>query len=89
MSTTFGILRIELDEDKIFDEDGNIYPYIDEDYCFTEVFFRGSYSFWISELAKDITYDTKVYPLDNSAQGIYTIGDCLQCLLEQEKNDRV
>ena len=85
MSTTFGILREGLEEDKIFDEDGNIYPYINEDYCFTVVFFRGCYSCWEKDLASRLPNDTKVYPLDNSAQGIYTIGDCKKHL-EKEKN---
>ena len=85
MSTTFGILNIGLDEDKIFDEDGEIYPYIDEDYCFIAVFFRGSYGRWLLDLASHLPDDAKVYPLDNSAQGIYTIGDCKKHL-EKEKN---
>ena len=89
MSTVFGILNKGLEEDKIFDKDGDIYPYINEDYCFTEVFFRGGYSYWVLELARHLPDETKVYPLTNSAQGIYTIGDCVQCLLEQEKNGRV
>jgi len=88
MSTTFAILRDELDEDKIFDEDGDMYPYINEDYCFTAVFFRGGYNRWLLELASHLPNETKVYPLDNSAQGIYTIGDCKKAL-EEEKNDRV
>ena len=88
MSTTFAILRDELDEDKIFDKDGDIYPYIDEDYCFTSVFLRGGYNRWLLELASRLPNETKVYPLDNSAQGIYTIGDCKKSL-EKEENDRV
>jgi hypothetical protein len=80
MSTTFGILKKELEHDKIFDEDGNIYPYINENYCFTEVFYRGPYNRWSSELASHLPDDIKVYPLDNSAQGIYTIGDCRKSL---------
>ena len=85
MSTTFGILREGLEEDKIFDEDGNIYPYIDEYYCFKSVYYRGGYSQWENDLASELPDDTKVYPLDNSAQGIYTIGDCKKHL-EKEKN---
>ena len=76
MSTVFGILKKGLEPDKIIDENGEIYPYINKDYCFTEVFFRGGYSYWVLELSRHITYETKVYPLTNSAQGIYTIGDC-------------
>ncbi len=83
MSTTFGILKEGLEEDKIFDKDGNIYPYIDEDYCFTVVFYRGGDSRWILDLASHLPNETKVYPLDNSAQGIYTIGDCRKHLLEE------
>ena len=84
MSTIFGILRDGLDENKIFDENGEIYPYIDEDYCFTVVFFRGGYNRWILDLASHLPDETKVYPLDNSAQGIYTIGDCKKVLVEEE-----
>jgi len=85
MSTTFGVLKKEIDESKIFDEDGNLFPYIDEDYCFIEVFFRGGNNHWLIELANNLPDDTKVYPLTNSAQGIYTIGDCKKAL-EEEKN---
>ena len=85
MSTTFGILNDGLEHDKIFDESGDLFPYIDEDYCFREVFFRGGYSYWISDLASHLPDNIKVYPLDNSAQGIYNVGDCRK-LLEEEKN---
>ena len=86
MSTTFGILRDELDEDKIFDENGEVYSYINEDYCFIEVFFRGGYSYWLHHLASEFFDDKKVYPLTNSAQGIYTIGDCRKHLEEEKIN---
>lgn len=40
-----------------------------------EVAFRSSYIRWINDLAKILSNDTPVIPLDNSAQGIFTIGD--------------
>ncbi len=88
MSTVFGILKEGLDITKIVDENGEVYPYIDLDYCFTEVFFRGGYSYWVREFAGELPDEIKVYPLDNSAQGIYTIGDCRKHL-EEEYNGRV
>ena len=74
MSTLFGIpireVNIELgDEHGVFD-------YISEDF-FQDVAFRnnrGKIS-WIMALADELPDDTKVYALDNSQQGIYTIGD--------------
>jgi len=72
MSTTFGISRLgkiyENDEDDFILEDG------DE---MVEVAFRGNRTGirWSNSVAHLLPDETKVYPLDNSAQGIYTIGD--------------
>jgi hypothetical protein len=74
MSTLFGIpireVNIELgDENGIFD-------YISEDF-FQDVAFRDNKGKlrWVMALADELPDDTKVYALDNSQQGIYTIGD--------------
>jgi hypothetical protein len=73
MSTTFGIPKEPIDIE-LGDADG-IYYYINQD-IFEKVFFR-SYgnSRWLNDLAKSLPDETKVYALDNSQQGIYTIGD--------------
>lgn len=78
MSTKFGVHklndRIELVDDQLPDEylEGDIR---EED--FIEVAIRGNSGWivWIKELAEFLPDDLRVYPLDNSAQGIYTIGD--------------
>jgi len=61
MSTTFGIKIPSL-----FDEN---------EFEIVEVAFRSSYVRWTSAIARALPDDTPVIPLDNSAQGIYTIGD--------------
>jgi predicted transport protein len=74
MSTKFGIPSREIDIE-LGDENG-IFDYISEDF-FQDVAFRnnrGKIS-WIMALADELPDDTKVYALDNSQQGIYTIGD--------------
>jgi hypothetical protein len=40
----------------------------------------------LDELGNYIPNETKVYPLGNSAQGIYTIGDCRKALEERKIN---
>ncbi len=40
-----------------------------------EVAFRSAYVRWENPLAQLLPDDLEVIPLDNSAQGIYTIGD--------------
>lgn len=73
MSTTFGIPRKPI-EIELGDEDGVFY-YIDTD-IFEKVWFRSmGRSRWLSDLAKSLPDDTRVYALDNSQQGIFTIGD--------------
>lgn len=72
MSTKFGIakngIKAELDK---YDE--MAFDFFEED--FIEVAFRSNGIRWANELAEFLPDDLKVYPLDNSAQGIYTIGD--------------
>lgn len=73
MSTTFGINKrkkfILLENDCLPDSEKR------ENYI--EIAFRGNGSGlrWKNELAPLMPDDVPVYPLDNSAQGIYTIGD--------------
>lgn len=71
MSTTFGIYRhpgsIELIDDCL--------PQKYEDEDFTVVARRSNGMRWEGLVAALLPDDTKVYPLDNSAQGVYTIGD--------------
>ena len=89
MSTTFGVYKresaIELEDDMLpisfFEDDDTI------DEMFIKVAFRGNYNAttrWKNDLAPFLSDDTKIYPLDNSAQGIYTIGDFRKLLNEQE-----
>jgi len=40
-----------------------------------EVAFRTQYMRWLNPLAHLLNNDIKVIPLDNTAQGIHTIGD--------------
>lgn len=61
MSTTFGVKVPSLYDEGEFEE--------------IEVAFRSSYVRWEHPLAQLLPDDLKVIPLDNSAQGIYTIGD--------------
>lgn len=84
MSTIFSIFRIPV----VTDSYGNINSnYSDNDY--TEVAYRDSHGiiwkspFDISEFAlKD---SVPVYPLDNTAQGIYTVGDIKKAIKKQLK----
>jgi hypothetical protein len=84
MSTTFGVLKKYVEHDKIVDEDGDILWYISED-AFEPMFFRSMYKsrwlHWSGQYADD---NVRVYALDNTQQGIYTIKDCRE-LLEKEK----
>lgn len=73
MSTVFGINKnkvdIQLVDDCLPDK------FIDDD--FIEIAFRGNHTgfHWKNDLCEFLPNSLKVYPLDNSAQGIYTIGD--------------
>ena len=74
MSTTFGLPQRQVDLDKLVDEDGDLLDYIDSSF-FEPVFFRGSNSRWINPLAKMLPDDIRVFAMDNTQQGIFTIGD--------------
>ncbi len=77
MSTTFGILKIDkkielINGEMPFDKDGNS-DWNEED--FIPVAFRSNTIYWINELGPFLPDNLKVYPLDNTAQGIYFISD--------------
>jgi hypothetical protein len=83
MSTTFGIPQRQVELNKLVDEDGEIYDYIDTSF-FLDVFFRGNHSRWLNPLSSRLPDDTRIFPLDNTSQGIYTIGDARKFLKEKE-----
>jgi len=85
MSTTFGIPKEPIDIE-LGDADG-IYYYINPD-IFEKVFFRTmNNSRWLNDLAKSLPNETKVYALDNSQQGVYTIGDIKQLMKNGKSNN--
>lgn len=86
MSTQFGILRENVEHEKLVDEDGDLLFYISHT-IFEPVFFRGSNSRWLNELGALLPNDTKVYAIDNTQQNIYTIGDCKKLLEKQKLTD--
>lgn len=49
-----------------------------------EIAFRTHYIRWLNPIAHLLPDDIKVIPLDNSAQGIYTIGDIKKAISENE-----
>lgn len=61
MSTTFGVKVPSIYDEEEFEE--------------VEIAFRSRYVRWTNPLAQLLPDDLEVIPLDNSAQGIYTIGD--------------
>ena len=84
MSTTFGVLKEYIEHDKLVDEDGDLLWYISED-AFEPVFFRSMRnSRWLSVLGQHADDTIRVYALDNTQQGVYTIKDCKE-LLKREK----
>jgi hypothetical protein len=85
MSTTFGVLKQYIDHNKIVDEDGDLLWYISED-AFEPVFFRSMRnSRWLNVLGKHSDDNIRVYALDNTNQGIFTIKDCKELLEKQTK----
>ena len=85
MSTTFGIPKQPI-EIELGDADG-IFYYINP-HIFEKVFFRSSgNSRWLNDSAKSLPDETKVYALDNTQQGVYTIRDIKQLMKYAESND--
>jgi Tfp pilus assembly protein PilN len=85
MSTTFGIPKEPIDIE-LGDADG-IFYYINPD-IFEKVFFRTMYnSRWLNDLAKSLPEETKVYALDNTQQGVYTISDIKQLMKNGKSNN--
>ncbi len=65
MSTTFGIEIASLDDEEKLEA--------------IEIAFRSSsYIRWINPLGPALDPDTPVVAIDNSPQGIYTVGDIIQ-----------
>lgn len=71
MSTTFGV--------KVPDR------FNEGEYEIVEVAFRSSYIRWIDTISQLLPDNMEVIALDNTAQGIYTIGDIREAIKEQEK----
>lgn len=71
MSTIFGVRNPEYNPE---DEDSG-----EEE--FFEVAFRSSYWIWRNPLAQLLPDDMPVYPLDETTQGIKTIGDIKKDML--------
>jgi len=76
MSTIFGILKSG--NDIILEDDFLPDGYKDEDFEIVAFRGNGGVMSWQNEIAKFLPSSMKVYPLDNSAQGIYTIGDIIR-----------
>jgi hypothetical protein len=81
MSTTFGISKLKQDIELV--DDCLTEQWEDDD--FIEVAFRGNGTGirWTNDLVEFLPDDLKVYPLDNSAQGIYSIGDIREEIFKQ------
>ena len=87
MSTTFGIPQRKVSIDNLCDDQGNLLDYIDPSF-FEKIFYRGNGGLgtrWLNNIARLLPDDTRVYPLDNSAQGIFTIGDIKEALKEKDE----
>ena len=85
MSTTFGIPQRQVELTRLIDEDGDLHDYIDTSF-FEKVFFRSMHnSRWMNSLANRLPDNTLVFPLDNTAQGIYTIGDIKKYLKTEDE----
>jgi hypothetical protein len=85
MSTKFGILTEQVDHEKLVDEDGDLLDYISHG-IFEPVFHRGQNSRWLNSIGPYLSDNTRVYALDNTQQGIFTIGDIKKFMKEYETN---
>ena len=87
MSTTFGIPQRQVELNILVNEFGDLHDYIDTSF-FDKVFFRSmNNSRWLNPLADKLPDNTLVFPLDNDAQGVYTIGDIKQLLNKQNETN--
>jgi len=87
MSTTFGIPQRQVELSILVDEFGDLHDYINTSF-FDKVFFRSmNNSRWLNPLADKLPDNTPVFPLDNTAQGIYTIGDIKQLLNKENETN--
>jgi len=84
MSTKFGILTQNIEHEKLVDEDGDLLYYISRS-IFEPIFFRGINTRWLSASGEYLPNDMKVYALDNTQQGIFTIKDCKELLKRETK----
>jgi len=82
MSTTFGVSKKGKDIPMVDDM-----PEVIIDSEFIEVAFRsnGGILRWTNDLAPLLQDEVKVYPLDNTAQGIHNIGDIRKSIKETGK----
>ena len=76
MSTLFGIFKGE--GEIILENDMVGAEHHDDDFIVVAYRGNGTGMRWKNELAPYLPPETKVYPLDNTAQGIYTIGDIIK-----------
>ena len=80
MSTTFGIPPIAVDLALLEDNYGELHDYISTDW-FEPVFFRSIGNCrWLTTISKYLPDNTRVYALDNTRQGVYTIKDCKELI---------
>lgn len=81
MSTRFGVYICREDGNKVEDR-----PEFQTEDNFIDLAFRGNGTGirWTNGLAVFLPVETKVYPLDNNAQGIFTIGDIIAEINKQK-----
>jgi len=84
MSTIFGIIihkgkLLDLPQNQDFIDENKLFEDLEGDIDTEEIAFRSSKGVrWLNSLAPFLPPETKVYALDNSQQGIYTIQDILK-----------
>lgn len=81
MSTRFGVYICREDGNKVEDR-----PEFQTEDNFIDIAFRGNGTGirWTNGLAVFLPVETKVHPLDNNAQGIFTIGDIIAEINKQK-----
>lgn len=85
MSTQFGLLATNVAHEKLVDEDGDLHDYISRS-VFEPIFYRGNGNggYFLNAVATYLPDETRVYALDNTHQGIKTIGDIKEFLKRTE-----